>query len=218
VRTPNAFDLRWCLIAGLAVLAITFAMLPWSPASGCGPPSAVPPIIAFELATDAADLAALFGPPGPCRAALIADLHIINLIDYLFMIAYGVMLIAALDALGARRGLLIVAAIAPLADAIENLALLQLDLGAPGGWLIVTIVAVRAKFVVLGIVSGALVLAMWHREPGRLRWLALAHVPAAPAAIAGAFVPALAPLITPTLALSWLAVVVWAILRSVRRR
>lgn len=217
MRAPTAFDLRWCLIAGLAVLAITIIMLPWSPSHGCGPPFAVSPIIAFELATDAADLAALFGPPGPCRAALIDDFRILNLIDYLFVTAYGVMLVAALAALGARRGLIIAAALAPLADAVENVALLVLDPGAPGGWLTVLIIAVRIKFVLLGIVSGAIGLAIWHREPGRLRWLTLAHIPAVPAAIAGSFIPPLALLMVPTLAISWLTVIAWVILRSFRR-
>jgi hypothetical protein len=41
---------RRCLIAGLVVLAITIALAPLSPTRGCGPPSRVPPIIAFELA------------------------------------------------------------------------------------------------------------------------------------------------------------------------
>jgi hypothetical protein len=189
-------------------------MFPWNPTRGCGRASATPPIIAFELATDRDDLAAVFGPPGACRDALVADLRIVDGIDYLFMVAYGSMLAAALIALGARRWLLAVAVVAPIADAIENAALFSIDLDAPGGWLSVLAIASRTKFVLLGIASCAIALATWRRETGRKRWFALAHAPALPLAIAGVTLPAAAPLLTPAFAVSWFAVVVWAALPS----
>jgi hypothetical protein len=203
---------RRALLAGLAVLALTALMFPWSPTKGCGPASATPPIIAFELALDREDLAAVFGPPGPCRDALVSDLRIVDGIDYAFMIAYGAMLFAALAALRARRAILAVALIAPIADAIENVALFSIDLDAPGGWLFVLMVASRAKFVLLGIASCAIAANTWRRESGRKRWFALAHAPALPLAIAGVTLPAAAPLLTPAFAVSWFAVVVWAAL------
>jgi len=201
---------RQALLAGLAVLALTAVMFPWNPTKACGVPSATPPIIAFELATDRADLTAVFGPPGACRDALVHDLSIVDGIDYLFMIAYGALLATALAALRARRLWIALAALAPVADAIENLALFDIDIDAPGGWLSVLMVASRAKFVLLGIASCAIAAYTWRREPGRLRWLALVHVPALPIALAGVALPAAAPLLTPAFAASWLAVVVWS--------
>lgn len=201
---------RRALLAGVAVLALTALMLPWNPTKGCGPPSATPPIIAFELATDRADLAAVFGPPGECRDALVHGLAVTDALDYAFMAAYGAMLAFALAALGARRLWIGLAVLAPIADAIENLALFDIDLDAPGGWLSVLMVASRAKFVLLGVASCAIGVHTWRREPGRLRWLALAHVPALPVALAGVALPAAAPLLTPAFAASWLAVVVWS--------
>ena len=203
---------RRALLAGLAVLVLTAVMFPWNPTRACGAESSTPPIIAFELATDRADLAAVFGPPGACRDALVQDFQILDAIDYAFMAAYGAMLALALLALGAPRWMVSVAVLAPIADAIENLALFSIDLDAPGGWLPVLMVAARAKFVLLGIASAAIAVSTWRHEPGKRRWLALAHAPALPLAIAGVSVPAAAPLLTPAIAVSWLAVVVWAFL------
>jgi hypothetical protein len=203
---------RRALLAGLAVLALTALMLPWNPTRGCGERSATPPIIAFELALDRDDLLAVFGAPGPCRDALVSDLRIVDGIDYAFMLAYGTMLVAALAALGARRRLLGVAVMAPIADAIENLALFSIDLDSPGGWLAVLAVAARAKFVLLGIASCAIAIYTWRGERGRKHWFALAHAPALPLAIAGVTLPAAAALLTPAFAVSWFAVVVWAAL------
>ncbi|MBA3460107.1 MAG: hypothetical protein H0T46_09120, partial [Deltaproteobacteria bacterium] len=138
---------RRALLAGLAVLALTALMFPWNPTQGCGEPSATPPIIAFELALDREDLAAVFGPPGPCRDAIVADLTTSTGIDFAFLVAYGAMLLAALAALHARRSILAVALIAPIADAIENVALFSIDIDSPGNWLHVLAVAARAKFV-----------------------------------------------------------------------
>ena len=205
---------RRALLAGLAVLAITALMFPWNPTAGCGTSSATPPIIAFELALDRHDLAAVFGPPGACRDALVSDLRILDGIDYLFMIAYGAMLAFALAALGARRWMIIVALVAPIADAIENVALFEIDLDAPGGWIPVLAAAARAKFVLLGVASCAIAVRTWQHEAGRKRWFALAHAPALPLAIAGVTLPAAAPLLTPGFAVSWFAIVVWAALPS----
>jgi hypothetical protein len=123
------------------------------------------------------------------------------------------MLCAALAALGARRWLLAGAALAALADAVENLALLQLDIDAPGAGLAILVVATRTKFVLLGIVSWALAAATWRTESRRMRWLALAHVPALPATIAGCFAPGTSALMTPAIALSWLAAIALAFVR-----
>ena len=187
-------------------------MFPWNPTEGCGEPSRTPPIIAFELATDRTELAAVFGPPGGCRDALVRDFHILDALDYGFMVAYGAMLALALAALGARRWMVAVAVAAPIADAIENVALYSIDIDAPGGWLPVLMVAARAKFVLLGIASAAIAARTWRHEPGRARWLALAHAPALPLAVAGVTLPAAAPLLTPAIAVSWFAVVLWAAL------
>lgn len=203
---------RQALLAGLAVLALTALMFPWNPTTGCGPASSTPPIIALELATDRADLAAVFGPPGECREALVANLRIVDGIDYGFMVAYGAMLALALAALGARRVWIGLAVLAPIADAIENVALFDIDLDAPGGWLSILMVASRAKFVLLGIASAAIAVHTWRHEPGKRRWLSLAHAPALPLALAGVAVPAAAPLLTPAFAASWLAVVAWSAL------
>jgi hypothetical protein len=209
--------LQVCLLAGLAALAIAIAMVPWNPTRGCGEASATPPIIAFEMALDRADLVAVFGPPGPCREALAADLGVVDRIDYLFMLTYGTMLVAALIALGRRR-MVLLAILAPLADATENVALLAMNIDEPGGWIALLAVAARAKFVLLGAASCAIAVATWRHTTGRMRWFALAHAPALPATIVGCAFAAASPLLTPAVAISWFAAIVWAGLSLRARR
>lgn len=91
-----------------------------------------PAIIAFELARDADDLAALFGAePSACREQMIVAMDLTNYVDLgLFMPAYGLFLLAALRMLaGDRRAAngssALVLAIM-VGDAAENACLLRL--------------------------------------------------------------------------------------------
>jgi hypothetical protein len=210
--------LRLALFAGLATLALTIAMLPWSPTKACGATSATPPIIAFEMARDRADLLEVFGPPGACRDAMESDLRTLDRIDYLFMLAYGAMLFAAIAALGMGRRYQLLGVLAPLADAIENVALLSMNIDDPGGFFPLLMVAARAKFLLLGACSAAIAVGTWRSETGRGRWFALAHAPALPAAVAGCALAGATAAMTPAIALSWFALIVWAGLSLRRRR
>jgi hypothetical protein len=127
-------------VAGLAVVAVSLAFVPWNPTRSCGVAS-VNPILGFELATSADDLWNVFGPEGPCRDAIVSAFRIENEIDFAYMIAYGAFLscgIAALRARGDTRLLqlgTLAAVFAPLADAVENACLLSMNVAAPGRWL-----------------------------------------------------------------------------------
>src|SRR5262245_18952114 len=203
---------RWAqraVACGAAVLVVTAVISIWNPRESCGPPSGTPPIIAFEFAVDAKDLAAVFGPPGECRDALAEGFRIVNRLDYAFLLAYGAFLYAALRA--ASRGSSTVAALglaaalaAPVADAIENVGLLSLDLDAPGAWLTAVAIAVRVKFALLGAWSAAFAFTLARGEPSRLRLLAAVPAVAAPVIWAALIARAAVPALTPAIIASWL--------------
>ena len=78
---------RISLAAGLLVLAVTLFSATQEPVRPCGNlPQNYAPIIAFELARNAADLEAIFGTQEPCRAGVIERMDAINLVDVLVYI------------------------------------------------------------------------------------------------------------------------------------
>jgi hypothetical protein len=204
---------RWALASGAAVLAITGAISIWNPGATCGPASPTPPIIAFELATSAAELHAIFGPPSACRDALVADFRTVNLLDYGFLVAYGAFLYCAMRALARGRSRwamfgLVAALVAPLADATENVALLSLDPDAPAGWLTVLAIATRAKFCLLGGWAAAFAVVVARGEAPRLRWLAIVPAAAAVVTWAGLVAPSITPALVPAITASWIVALV----------
>jgi hypothetical protein len=210
---------RVALAAGAATLVLTGVMSIWNPRATCGPASATPPIIAFELATNASDLHAIFGEPGACRDALVADFRTVDRLDYGFLVAYGAFLYAALRALARGRSTaatlgLVAALVAPLADATENVALLAIDPDAPARWLPVLAIATRVKFALLGVWAAAFGAVLSRSEAGRLRLLAVLPALAAPVIVAALATPSLAPALVPAVTASWLGALVWCIARS----
>jgi hypothetical protein len=206
---------RRCLLAGVIMVAITLAFLPWNPARTCED-SSVPPMLGFELAISVADLRTVFGAEGACRASMEHALRVENWIDFAYMASYGAFLFLGLAALRARgdspalRLAAIAAVAAPLADVVENVCLLSMDVDAPGSWLPVLMVASRTKFLLLGLVSLAIGVATWRTEVGARRLLALPHFPALPVMLAGAVWSAAVPAVMPAGGASWLALIVWA--------
>jgi hypothetical protein len=216
---------------GLLTCAIAALLTPWSPKASCGslPPS-YPPILAFELALDSADLAALFGPAGACRDTMIANFRVVNLIDFGYMPAYGGFLACAVRALRAmtqraRAGssvppLLVLggyaALVAPLADVIENICLLTMDLEQPGSWMVVLMIATRAKFLLLALTSLALGYGLFRFESGAMRLFGAAHLPVLPLTVPALLLLNWMPALLPTFFFSWLFALVWVAVRSFR--
>ncbi|MBK9034191.1 MAG: hypothetical protein IPL61_23505 [Myxococcales bacterium] len=172
-----------------------------------------PPIIAFELARDGGDLAALFGPPGPCRERLVTAMDTANLVDLaLFMPAYGLLLVAffASSARASRRQVQVgvaLVALALLADLLEDVCLLALTPGLDPGspWLARLPWVTAVKWLALGATAAtaATILARagtW----GRLG--AGASVVALVLTIGAVALPAqFGPVVTAGVAAAWLA-------------
>ena len=159
--------------AGVLVIALAAVSTATSPPP-CGPlPSHYPPIVAFELARDRADLADLFGDGrrrlARCRHRMVTSMDTLNTADLaLFIPAYGTFLIAAL--LGLRRrgrpftgtGIALVA-VAMAADVAEDVCLLALtpELDPSSGWLAVLPWVSGVKRLALGCAGAAAGLALW---------------------------------------------------------
>jgi hypothetical protein len=205
------------LWAGALLLALTVALAALGPRHACGSLRAThPPIIAFELATSVEALRQIFGPPGACRAAMLASFRTINWLDYLYLLSYGAFLASGLAALSRGRALFAAVVLAMLADAVENICLLSLDVDAPGGWLSLLAVATRTKFVLLGVVSLGFGFGMVACENGGPRLLAFAQVAPLPMALLAAVSPLGVPFLSPSIALSWIAVLAWAAWQTAR--
>jgi hypothetical protein len=212
-------DRRWArisLAAGAAVLALVMASTVMPPPR-CGTlPSSYPPIIAFELARTEADLLAVFGPPGRCRDAMVEAMDAANLLDLAaFMPAYGLFLVAWFwsrrrahpRAAAAGAALSIVAVVA---DAIENACLVGLTPGldATSPWLARLPWATGAKWIGLG--AAAIASAAILARGGRAAKVGAAVSLAAPVVAVGAVAApsTFGPIVTPGIALAWVACLV----------
>lgn len=216
---------RWARISLAAVallLVLTALSLVTKPTPCGGLAASYPPIIAFELARDGADLAALFGAPGACRDEMVKAMDLANTIDVVaFIPAYALFLFAWFAAMRpgrwARAGMAIVV-IAALGDLVENACLFaltpELDAGSP--WLARLPWATGAKWIALGAagVCAAAILA-----PGRAAAkLGAVLCLAAPITTIGAMIaPAqVGPVLASGVAVSWIACLV-AIVPTARR-
>jgi hypothetical protein len=222
-------DRRWAAasaIAGVVVLALAALSAVVPPPSACGGLAAgYPPIIAFELARDASDLAAIFGPaPGPCRDAMLAAMDTANVIDVAaFIPAYAVLLAAWFAsrrraAAGWARAGIALAIVAAVADVLENVCLFALtpELDPASPWLARLIPITAVKWLALGacaVASAAILL----RAPARTRAATAGAILSlvAPIATVGAIVapPTFGPLVTPAVAVAWLVCLVSALAR-----
>lgn len=153
----------WAIATGMfgaltLALFVVFALLPEvAAARACLPPGAV---VQFELARDAADLAAIFGAPeSACRPLAIAAMDAVNRIDlWAFIPAYTFFCISG--ALFLSGGVLLrplaaaavaAAVLAAVADYLETLTLLSLTraLDAPEALLPYSQFGAWAKFALL---------------------------------------------------------------------
>ena len=221
---------RVSLVAGLVILALTVMSALQSPVRPCGElREGYAPIVAFELARDAADLNALFGRPGdPCRAEVIERMDAINWIDVLvFIPVYGVFVaffFAGMRASAprlARLGVQITI-IACLGDYAENTCPMQLTpaLDARSIWLALLPWATGVKWLGLGVAAGIAAL-IFAKTRAQAWW----HIPVALACAVALLVTvatlaaprAFGPILSPAIGLSWLAFLLTAAIRAFRR-
>lgn len=124
----------WALASTLIAIALT---LIFPHTMGPLPSGMSVPIIAFELVRTRQEVETMFGSLDAQRAVWAALMEAGNLVDYLFMLAYGGFYVTFARALrpGGRRWTnvaVVLGVCAPLFDVAENVALLQIG-GALGG-------------------------------------------------------------------------------------
>ena len=163
---------RWCLAAGLVMLACAWGFARIPGLTACGPTGGLGPVIAFELARSPAETMTIFGT-APCRSMLIPAQRLGLLLDALrFIPAYTAFL--CLAARAARRAFAppVVAAllVAGLLDQIEGGLLFLILRDFPGGEPSYGILfwVVRAKFLLLGL--GTLAIAAMLVGWRTMRW------------------------------------------------
>jgi hypothetical protein len=227
VTHPRA-AFRISFAAGLLVLAVTLFAATQEPARPCGNlPQNYAPIIAFELARNAADLEAIFGTQEPCRAEMIEHMDAVNLVDVLVYVpVYGVFMVffflgmrgrhASLAILGLR-----ISVIAVLGDYAENACLMnltpQLDTASP--WFALLPWATGIKWLALGA-AAAVAAAVYVKSAGARLWNLLAALMCAAAFLSTAAaiaVPSMfGPLVGVGVGLSWIAYLITAAAASFR--
>ncbi|HEV8331902.1 MAG TPA: hypothetical protein VGQ22_10820 [Steroidobacteraceae bacterium] len=213
---------RISLAAGLLVLAVTLLSATQEPVRPCGNlPQNYAPIIAFELARNAADLQAIFGTQQPCRSTVVERMDAINLVDVLVYIpAYGVFMAffflgmrsrnAALGTLGFR-----ICVVAALGDFAENACLMSLTpaLDPSSAWFALLPWATGVKWLGLGM-AGAIAAALYVKSTGARAWNIVAALMCAAAffsTVAAIAAPAkFGPIISLGVGLSWLAYLITA--------
>ncbi|MCT2558171.1 hypothetical protein N0B51_04185 [Tsuneonella sp. YG55] len=217
---------RACLAWGAATLLIALAFglfVPVSLAQPLADSRVTAPMLAFEFARDARDLAAVFGTGAdPSREARLAGFRAGNLLDYLFMLAYASFLVAffrmsAADLDAPRwRAVAWLAPVAGTADAVENAILLSLnaDLADPATRLAILPWPVWIKFGLLSALSAAAGLALWRQRALPLALLcAAAPVLALPAI---AFPHRWGQANAAAIGVSWAAILLWSAWKACR--
>jgi hypothetical protein len=213
---------RISFAAGLLVLAVTLFSATQEPVRPCGNlPQNYAPIIAFELARSAQDLAAIFGKHEPCRSAVVERMDAINLVDVLVYIpVYGLFMAcfflgmrarhASLGTLGFR-----IAVIAALGDFAENACLMNLtpQLDPASLWFALLPWATGIKWLGLGAAAG-IAAAIYVSSSGARVWNHLAALLCAAAflsTVAAIAMPAMfGPLVSLGVGLSWLVYLITA--------
>jgi hypothetical protein len=213
---------RISFAAGLLVLAVTLFAATQEPARPCGNlQPGYAPIIAFELARNAADMEAIFGTQEPCRTKMIERMDAVNVVDVLVYIpVYGVFMAffflgmrgrhASLGTLGFR-----VSIVALLGDYAENACLMnltaQLDTTSP--WFDLLPWATGLKWLALGA-AGAVAATIYVKSAGARLWNLLAALLCAAAfvgTVAAIAMPSMfGPLISLGVGLSWITYLITA--------
>ncbi|HVU03135.1 MAG TPA: hypothetical protein VHE30_15350 [Polyangiaceae bacterium] len=138
-RARRAFArASWSGAATLAVAAGLLLLFPTK--AGALPPGFQTPILAFELATDRAEIEALFDLPGSAhRAELVHRMDLGNTADFAFMVAYGGFLALfslAVRTAGERRALVpaVLGPIGAIFDVLENTQLFAITKALGGDY------------------------------------------------------------------------------------
>jgi hypothetical protein len=224
----NARAWAWASVAtGLAAIAIfvAFAMLPEVKAAGtCLPAGSV---VQFELARNAADLIAIFGPPtGACRPLAVAAMDGVNMLDTrAFIPTYTAFCIcAALFLSGGVAGrplalAAIGAAIVALAgDYLETFTLLNLShrLDAPNALLPSLELGAWTKFTALAVHALACA-GLCFTGDKRRNILGVLLIPPALGLAAAAYNHVtLASAMDAAFAIAWIALLIVALLSALR--
>lgn len=215
-------------VAGLVVLGFT---LYWTLAPI---PTAAPlegrygdnAVLAMEFARTADELAAVIGhdPPSASEAAIRARLDRVNQLDFLYMVAYGTLLVCGFLALAredrrhlARAALVVVAV---LSDGFENRALLALtETGVdPEAHLTSLRVATYVKWELLALATALLAWALVRRKGWGWRAAGAVGLTAVPLGALLFVDPAtFSPLLTLSFAPAWIAIFV-VFVRALARR
>jgi hypothetical protein len=153
-------------IAGVVTLATTIAFRMLPEVSAAGSCMAADAVVKFEFARTAADIDAIFGPPGgPCRAGVVTAMDATNTLDTrLYIPSYTAFVVfAALFLSGGRLRLPVLAAAvagvgALAADYVETFSLLAYtpDLTPTTAQLATSSSAAWIKFWLLGVNALAL--------------------------------------------------------------
>lgn len=125
---------RWTALAGLVLFVMAIGLQSVLPlAMGPLPEGMWSPIVAFELARSPAEIEAMFGAAGSAeRDAWVAAMDLGNQLDFVFLLAYGAVLLLfsrALRERGLPRAPSIgerIVLVALVADAFENVQLLTI--------------------------------------------------------------------------------------------
>jgi hypothetical protein len=167
-------------IAGVVTLGVVFAFQRLPEVTAAGACLSDEAVLRYELATTAADLAALFGPAeGECHAKIVAALDAVNTLDvWLFIPAYTAFVsFAALFLAEGRLRPLALAAIAAAgialaADYVETLALLAYtpELTPTAAMLAQSSAAAWIKFFALGL-NGVMLGGLCFTAAPRRRWI-----------------------------------------------
>jgi hypothetical protein len=225
---------RISLVAGLLVLAVTLMSAKQEPVRPCGNlPQNYAPIIAFELARSADDLAAIFGPRGSgsflsvCAVEVAGRMDAINLVDVLVYIpTYGVFMAffflgmrsrnASLGTLGFR-----IAVLAALGDYAENACLMSLTPAVDPAsiWFALLPWATGIKWLGLGV-AAAIAASIYVKSTGARAWNVVTTLMCAAAflsTVAAIAAPAkFGPTVGLGVGLSWLAYLITAAAEAFR--
>ncbi len=169
---PEKRDVTGARIAagGAALVAVLLVL---AQPTGLAPPSGWwTPIMALELARSPDDLSFLAGPDAAVHRE---GLRILHIIDMVFAIAYGALLVAA-GRLTEARSTGSAAGLAILADWLENAVIFailgRLDSEAPVTSLLpILAVATWTKWNAIAVGLASTGLALWGRRRGLALWL-----------------------------------------------
>lgn len=206
----------WRAAAVFGVLTIATAV--WFLTRGmptCGAPPLASAMLDFEMATTQAQFAAVLD----C-APRLAELDYQNIVDLLlFMWVYTGLLAAFMLAAGVTRGIALGLAVVMLGgDFIETAILRQIAAGWPqldATLVSVLAVAVRLKFVAIGLAMLAGAARLWRVEGWGAKLTALLVVIGGIASVA-IVMPAAREPASQLLVVGWLAIVIYAAVNALR--